>query len=422
MILVAGTVGVLTGGMGQTTGVAPFTESLITALGLSRIDLSLAYMFGTIASSLLLTRAGKLYDRYGARVMATTAAVVLALALLALSVCDHIAAAVDACLPFIGSRGSSLAVAILCFFVLRFSGQGVLTMVSYNMMMKWFDRHRGLVTGITGMIIAPGFSAMPLVLSKIVAAVGWREVWQVTALLIGVGFALFAWFFFRDSAEVCGLKPDGPWRDRSLGANESRAGTRIQFTLAEARRCPTFWIFALGLSLLGFLMTGFTFHVASIFETAGLAAAGGFAIFLPSAIISVILRPLVGWLADRVPLKYLLMVMLIALMVAASALSMLGPRWTIVLLVASNGVCFSVMGTLFAMTWPNFFGRTHLGAISGFNSALCVFFSALAPWMFGRCLAASGSYAAVELGCAGAAGILLVATRWAKDPQGEGEK
>jgi sugar phosphate permease len=420
MILLAGTVGVLASAPGQTNGVSPFTESLINALGLSRVDLSLAYMFGTIGSALLLTRAGKLYDRYGARRVATAAAVVLALALLALSACDQIAAAVNAWLPHLGARRSSLVVATLGFFALRFSGQGVLTMVSLNMMMKWFDRHRGLVTAITGMFIAPGFSAAPLVLSKVVTAVGWRETWQMTAVLIGVGFSLFAWLFFRESAEACGLVADGPWRDRSLGARKPGAGPRHQFTLAEARRCPTFWIFSLGLSLFGFVMTGFTFHVASIFETAGLEAAAGFAIFLPGAIISVILRPLVGWLADRIPLKYLMMAMLIALIMVATTLSVLGPRWTLVLLVVGNGVCFSMMGTLYAITWPNFFGRTHLGAISGFNSALCVFFSALAPWMFGQCLAATGSYAGIEVACAGVAAVLVVFSTRADDPQGEG--
>jgi len=42
MILAAGTVGVVTSAPGQTGGISPFTESLLTALGPSRVDLSAA--------------------------------------------------------------------------------------------------------------------------------------------------------------------------------------------------------------------------------------------------------------------------------------------------------------------------------------------------------------------------------------------
>ena len=65
MILVWGTVGVLMSMPGQTIGVSVFTEPLLEALQLTRDQLSLAYMAGTIGSSFLLPWAGSLYDRWG---------------------------------------------------------------------------------------------------------------------------------------------------------------------------------------------------------------------------------------------------------------------------------------------------------------------------------------------------------------------
>ena len=307
----------------------------------------------------------------------------------------------------------------ICFFVLRFSGQGLMTMVSFNMMMKWFDRHRGLVTGITGMAIAPGFSLVPLVLNQLVNEVGWRQTWQILALLIGIGFSLFAWTFYRDNPEACGLKPDGPLGERSLGSRRAPHHPHIQFTLSEARRLPVFWVFSLGLSLFGLMLTGFAFHVVSIFENAGLTALQGFAIFVPGALVSVILRPLVGWLADRFPLKFLLMALLTGVMAFSVALAMLGPRWTLVLLVAGHGICGATFGTLASVTWANFFGRRHLGAISGFSNSLAVFGSAIGPWMYGQCLRLTGSYAGIAIGgVIGAVIVMGFATR-ADDPQGQ---
>ena len=49
-------------------GMAVFTDPLIDVTGLSRTELSMAYLLGTIGSSLFLTKAGQWYDRYGGRV------------------------------------------------------------------------------------------------------------------------------------------------------------------------------------------------------------------------------------------------------------------------------------------------------------------------------------------------------------------
>ena len=63
-------------------GMAVFTDPLIEALGLSRTQLSLAYLLGTVGSSLMLTRAGRWYDRLGGRVMTALASVILAMMLM----------------------------------------------------------------------------------------------------------------------------------------------------------------------------------------------------------------------------------------------------------------------------------------------------------------------------------------------------
>ena len=67
IILFAATIGVLASAPGQTMGISTFTDYLLENIHISRNQLSIAYMIGTIASSLLLTYAGKMYDKYGAR-------------------------------------------------------------------------------------------------------------------------------------------------------------------------------------------------------------------------------------------------------------------------------------------------------------------------------------------------------------------
>lgn len=419
-ILVLSAFGFLMSAPGQTYGVSPFIDSLLTALDLTRVQLSLAYMFGTIGSSLCLTYAGRVYDRFGARVVAPVSSLILGLVLVLLSQCDRIASTVGGFLGVENSPAVGFVVVMFLFFVLRFSGQGVLTMVSRNMMMKWFDRHRGLVTGLTGMVVAPAFSASPAVLNALVVRTGWRGAWLWLALLIGGVFTLVALLFYRDNPEACGLEPDGPLAGKALGSRRPRPDhERRQYTLAEVRRSYSFWIFAGGIALFGFYITGMSFHAASLFEGAGMERGAGYMIFLYASVVSVLLRPLVGWLCDRIPLKFLLMAMLIGVGISALGLRVLGQGASIWGVVVGNGLCGATLGTLAAVTWPNFYGRRHLGAISGFSMAITVFASAIGPWLFSQCEAMSGSYAPAITGVAIAAGILILFSIRADSPRRE---
>lgn len=413
LILVVGSLGFLMSAPGQTYGVSPFTDPLIEALGLSRDNLSLAYMFGTIGSALCLAWAGKAYDRHGARIIATLSCILLGGTLVMLSRCDLIAKAIH---EFIGLGSLEIVgfvVVLALFFLLRFSGQGVLTMVSRNMMMKWFDKHRGLVTGITGMVMAPVFAATPIVLSKMVDSYGWREAWLILAILVGGVYAIVAALFYRDNPEDCGLKPDGPL-SRLKGRSDRDSRIVIQFTLAEARATYSFWVFTAGLAMFGFYMTGLSFHIASIFETSGLPPQAGYSIFLPGAVISLVLRPFVGWACDRINLKYLLILMTAGFILSSMGLAFLSPGWISWTIMAGNGIAGSIFVSLSSVVWPDFYGRKHLGAISGLNLSMVVFASAIGPWVFSQSLKLWDNYRAagwlVTILCAA-----IIAASWKAD-------
>ena len=175
VLMIVGGLGFIMSAPGQTYGIAPFTEPLIDALDISRVSLSKAYMLGTMASACLLIYAGKLYDRLGARYLTPMVCLLMALALTCMANIDRLCQQIAQAMPALDAQDISFVTLIICFFVLRFSAQGVLTMVSLNMVMKWFDRHRGLVTGIMGVFTGPMFSATPKIMSALVDAVGWRH-------------------------------------------------------------------------------------------------------------------------------------------------------------------------------------------------------------------------------------------------------
>ena len=89
VVLIVGSIGLIMSIPGQTMGVSVFTDYLIEALNISRIELSIAYMFGTLSSAFFITYAGRLYDKYGARIIGASSAVLLGIVLLGLSRSDH---------------------------------------------------------------------------------------------------------------------------------------------------------------------------------------------------------------------------------------------------------------------------------------------------------------------------------------------
>jgi hypothetical protein len=70
-----------------------------------------------------------------------------------------------------------------------------------------------------------------------------------------------------------------------------------------------------------------------------------------------------------------------------------------------------------SVTWANFFGRSHLGAISGFNSAIMVFASAIGPWVYSHCFRLTESYTVIAVVGFIWALVLMCFAGGANDPQ-----
>ena len=415
VILFASIIGVLVSAPGQTMGVSVFTDYLIDSIDISRNQISTAYMIGTIASSLLLTWAGKLYDKYGARWIGMAASLLLATVLAVLSQSDRIIR------YFVNKNESGLyimtAMVIMTglFFMLRFSGQGVITMVSRNMLMKWFILHRGLVNGILSVFVALGFSLAPLTFNGLIQMTSWRDAWLIMALAIIIFFTFFVLIFFRDNPEEIGMVPDG--KKHSGQKHHVNVEAHRQFELAEARKTLSFWIYALPLAVFALYNTAFTFHLISIFDSSGMASERALQIFIPVSFISVGISLGGGWLSDRIRLKYLLMLILAGEFIAMFSLAYLNDGIFHYGFILGHGIVNGLFNVLMTVTWPRFYGRKHLGSITGFVTALVVFSSALGPVLFSFSYTRLGSYRYMFLVFSVIVFILLILSFKGNNPQ-----
>ncbi len=406
-------VGVLASIPGQTIGVGVFTDYLLEALHLSRVQLSSAYAAGTIASSFLLPFAGVLLDRVGARRMAVYSALGLGGSLLAFAKMDRLAMAESA-----GSAALALAVVTVGFLLIRFFGQGCLTLVSRVIIGKWFNHRRGLATALSTTAVALCFNGSPQVLNALVASVGWREAYLVLAGIVGLGMTVIAALFYRDNPEECGLEMDGvrdpAWHEKMAARV---AETQRDFTRGEALRTPAFWAFSLALSVQGLLITAISFHVASLGAEMGLSREDAYAIFLPMAYFSIATNVVCGWLSDRIRLKWLLFLEMGTVAMGMTGLMVLDTEHGYYMFISGFGVSQGLFGLFVTIVWPRYFGRAHLGAISGVNTSVMVFASALGPVFFSAIRSVTGSYFEVVAVSWAMPVALLVFGLFADNPQ-----
>ncbi|WP_462319502.1 MFS transporter [Marinilabilia sp.] len=402
VIAFMGTIGIWASVPGQTIGVSAFTDPVKDALGLTRDQFSAAYMVGTFVSSLLLGQAGRWFDRRGAREVGVVSALLLATTLILSSFSNVISSGIASVIDF-QHWLIPFAVMVVLFFLLRFSGQGVLTMASRNMIMKWFDHYRGRINAFVSISISLGFSSSPLVFDLLIRQWDWAGAWRFLALTVVV-IAVFMWITYRDNPEQYGLVPDG--KSGSKKASRKTRPEIKQFDPKEAFSTRAFWMYSLMLSFNSFFITGLSFHMVDIFTSAGLDREEAVAVFLPISIINVAVSLLFNFLSDVIPLKKLLFVMIGGAFIWVIGMVGLFDGWGLWLVIAGAGISGGLFAVLNSVTWPNLYGRKHLGAISGRAMSMLVFASALAPFFFSLSKSFFNSY--TSMGWLGIGFVIIV--------------
>ena len=189
-----------------------------------------------------------------------------------------------------------------------------------------------------------------------------------------------------------------------------------EYTREEALRTRAFWIFNLIIGLHSFVITGYTFHIVSIALDLSIEKSTILEAFVPASIIGILISLACGTISSKVRLKWLL-----SLLPIGGFIFTLGPAFGLphphFFIIAGLGTAGGVFGVVSGMVWPRFFGRAHLGAISGVNMATMVYGSAAAPLCFSLSYDLLGSYRILFVAIAGCYLIAIVSCFWADNPQ-----
>jgi len=428
VILVVATLASVMTTPGQTFGVSVFIEHFIKDLGLSRSWVSTLYAAGTVLGGFSLYFVGRLFDRYGPRVMMVITAFLLGLTCVYMS--------------FV----SGWVMLLIGFTLLRMLAQGSMSLVSTTTINLWWVQWRGLILGLSGVVISLfGMGAGPNLLAWMIERFGWRTSYVLMGLVLIGLMAPLGYLFFRGQPERYGLLPDGRKSSRKselkpelFGENgeeikpAAEEGTMVRrlekllghkevseenWTLSEAMRTSVFWVFLLGLASIAMLGTGLTFHIVSIFADNGLSAQLAAAAYVPVAFAMAIANLVSGILMERIRLRVLMALALLCQAAALWLVPYLGVVALMTLFGLVTGASFGLMRTVSTVAWARYYGRQFLGSIAGFASTVSVFSSALGPVSMGVARDQLGSYNTTLMAMSILPLVLAVACMFVDRPQ-----
>lgn len=346
---------------GQTFFISVFGGEIRAEFGLTHGTFGLIYSIATLISGFCMIWAGSQIDRIDLRTFSAV-------------ICIGLAAA-----SIMTGWTSSVFMLGVAIFALRLTGQGLMSHTSLTAMARYFDQDRGKAISIANLGFPAGQALFPVICVMLAGVIGWRQTWFALAfVLAAVLTPLLLWL----------LKGHGERHSNMLArtaeneANRNRPAQR-QWTAAQVRRDPRFWLLTPAVLGLSFIGTGIVFHQVHLVEFKGWSLAWFAANYSFMAAASVVTALIFGPMVDRISAArltpyYQIPAALSTLILASGTGLWLVPAY-MVLYGVSVGMSRVVLGAL----WAEWYGVRHLGAIRALVAALMVMASAASPVLFG---------------------------------------
>lgn len=349
------------------------------AFGWSRGELqpAISFLFGGAVIGAQLV--GWLNERYGMRRVTIASLIGLA--------------AVFALMSLMPLMGHSIGWLYLMCTLLPIAGMGTMHITWTHLVNLWFERNRGLALAV--MLSGTGLSAI-LIPSAVTWVIG-RWNWQAAFLLL----ALLPLVFVLPLVLMWLQEPS----DRTPASRAAPpVRTHTGFAFRDAICSARFWTLNIALSLVVAATVSMISNTVPLLRDKGLSAAEASHIFGSFGLSLIGGRLLVGYLIDRlwapaVAAVALAMPALGCLLLSTTSADHAGTLTLATLLIGLGaGAEFDIAAYLMA----RYFGMRNYGRLFGVHVALITIASALAPWLFGRIYAVTGSYSTMLSVCGAA--------------------
>ena len=355
-IIVFGFIFTFFSSFGQSFFLGLFNAPIRNELDITHGQFGSIYAFATIFSSLLLIWLGKKIDDY--RILNYSFFVIFLFFLSTLF------------FSFINNV-YSLALGI---FLMRLSGQGLMSHASTTTISRFFERSRGKALSTIWFGLSTAEFILPVLMTYFFLIYSWRTVWQGIAVLI----ILFLPLVILNTIKSINLD------SREVDVNPNKRKTKIKsWRRRDVIKDYRFYIVSLNMLAMPWMATGIFVYQSFITESKMWAIYTIPKAFMFYSITSIATLFISGFLVDKFTGRKLILYMNIPLLLAMFTLLQFDHEISAYVFLGLIGVSNGLANILGSSTWAEIYGVKYIGSIKALTTAFMVFSTAFGTAIFG---------------------------------------
>jgi MFS family permease len=260
--------------------------------------------------------------------------------------------------------------------------------VTLSTVARWFEKRRGMMTGIVKVGTGSGQLLLPLIATSLIEGFGWRDSCFIIGLLALVALVAVAQIMRRDPQEI-GLLPDGIKGERSdlVSGFEKR-----NVTLKEVFRSRQFWTLCIAQFAIFFCLFTIVVHIVPHARDLGLPPATAAGVLSTVGGVSILGRIVMGSANDRIGGKRSLLICFIVLLCGLAWLQVASKPWMLFLFAVVYGLAHGGFFTVMSPTVAELFGTNSHGLLFGVVLFCGTLGAAVGPLMAGSTFDVTGNY------------------------------
>ena len=341
---------------GQSFFLGIFNTSIRETLSITHGQFGSIYATATLCSSLLLIWVGKKIDDINIFRFAIYVTLLLSFSC------------------FFFSKISSIVFLFIAIFLMRFSGQGMMSHTATTTVSRYFTKSRGRALSICWFGLSSAEFILPVLMVFLLSLTTWQNIWTVIALLILVFLPIASFFLVRT------VKLD---TRESTEGEEFKEENIKQWKRIEVIKDYKFYIVSMNMLAMPWIATGVFVYQSFITESKNW---GPFVIaqsFMSYSVFSVITLLISGFLIDKFTSRKLLIFMNIPLFLSTFVIIYFDAQFTAFIFLGLIGISNGLANVLGSSTWAEVYGVKHIGSIKALTTALMVFSTAFGTALFG---------------------------------------
>ena len=341
---------------GQSFFLGLFNSSIRDALSISHGQFGSIYASATLLSSFILVWVGKKIDDFNILKFAS-----YVIALLAISC-------------FLFSKISSVVFLFFSIFLMRLSGQGLMSHTATTTISRFFEKTRGRALSTTWLGLSLAEFILPLLIIFLLTFVDWRNIWIVISIFVIVVLPIITFSLVKN------IKLDSR---ETINLNDVKTKEIKQWKRSEVLKDYRFYIICLTMLAMPSIATGTFVYQSFIVSSKNWGPYVIAQSFMVYSVLSVITLFLSGFLIDKFTSRKLLIYMNIPLLVATFVLYYFNSPFSSFVFLGLIGVSNGLSNVLGSATWAEIYGVKYIGSIKALTTAFMVFSTAFGTALFG---------------------------------------